>query len=143
MRLMEVNPQTFFLYRNTFFVWYPDSRSFQFYWNNKVNILVLPILRLKSTKYSKFCLYTSFQDDLNLLENGGIPPVFEGRMGLPPPPPLMPFGPYPMLPLKRSPQWTVDRNMKLLAYISIVVLAFLLLIIVIIVLIVFFQHYGM
>ena len=101
------------------------------------------ILRLKSTKYSKFCLYTSFQDDLNLLENGGIPPVFEGRMGLPPPPPLMPFGPYPMLPLKRSPQWTVDRNMKLLAYISIVVLAFLLLIIVIIVLIVFFQHYGM
>ena len=102
----------------------------------------LPI-RLKTIKYSKFCLYTSFQDDLNLLENGGLPPVFEGRMGLPPPPPLMPFGPYPMLPLKRSPQWTVDRNMKLLAYISIVVLAFLLLIIVIIVLIVFFQHYGM
>ena len=105
--------------------------------------MALPI-RLKSIKYCKFCLYTSFQDDLNLLENGGLPPVFEGRMGLPPPPPpLMPFGPYPMLPLKRSPQWTVDRNMKLLAYISIVVLAFLLLIIVIIVLIVFFQHYGM
>ena len=76
------------------------------------------------------------------MENGGLPPMFEGRMGLPPPP-LMPFGPYPMFPLKRSPQWTVDRNMKLLAYISIVVLAFLLLIIVIIVLIVFFQHYGM
>ena len=83
----------------------------------------------------------TLQDDLNLIENGGLP-MYEGRG---PPPAFMPFGPYgpPMLPLKRGPQWTVDRNMKLLAYISIVVLTILLLIIVIIVLIVFFQHYGM
>jgi hypothetical protein len=51
--------------------------------------------------------------------------------------PMMPMPPYLM---KRGPNFNVDRNIKLMAYLSVVVLAILLLIIVIIVLTVFFQE---
>ena len=55
---------------------------------------------------------------------------------------LGPYGPIPMLPTKR-PNLMMDRNIKLLAYISVVVLTILLLVIVVIVLAVFFQNHDM
>lgn len=62
-----------------------------------------------------------------------------GFYGMPPPPLPMPFPHYQ---IRGGPNLTVDRNIKLVAYLSVVVLAILLLIIVIIVLSVFFQHYS-
>ncbi len=72
------------------------------------------------------------------------PPPGPPPMGTPfgtlmrhPPPGMSPF------PYKRGPNFNVDRNLKLLAYISVMILSVLLLIIVVIVLWVFFQHSGL
>jgi len=70
--------------------------------------------------------------------------MFGGFYGPPHPVAMPPYGPIQMLggPTKR-PNLMMDRNIKLLAYISVVVLTILLLVIVVIVLAVFFQNHDM
>ena len=95
-----------------------------------------------------------FQDDFDTLERGGMPYGFYGTGGggagpAPMPAPVPPyFARFPaVMPSKsRLPGGhrsnPIDRSIKLMAYISVVVLAILLLIIVVILLIVFFQHHD-
>ena len=100
---------------------------------------------LRFDKLSSLKNISDFQDDFDTIERGGAPFGFYN-----PPNPMHPPGPYlPRFPTvmpsksrvsghRSSP---VDRSIKLMAYISVVVLAILLLIIVVILLIVFFQHH--
>ena len=101
-----------------------------------------------STQFSIFpILLTQFQgqnprDKYDTLERG--PPFLGGFYGAPPPP-MPPYGPLLLggPPVTKRPNLMMDRNIKLLAYISVVVLTILLLVIVVIVLAVFFQNHEM